>query len=146
MFPNWAPVCETNNNNNNKMLFPSFANKTGHSGWQGGFILKISETPEPRLSTGTHIPALSLQLTPVRGRYLWSVANPSVHLLFHFTRLKSFNSSHRLQRARLLSFMGLQQKPQECRRTKTNKHLQPLGSRRKVTGFDTSTAAANTSY
>lgn len=44
---------------------------------------------------------------------------------------KSSNSSHHLQRARLLCFMGLQQKPEECQRTKTNKHLQSLGSLRK---------------
>lgn len=70
--------------------------------------------PWANISSESQIPGLSLELMPVRGPYLWTVANHSVHLLFHFTLLKSFNSCHKLQRTGLLSFMGLQQKPKEC--------------------------------
>lgn len=58
---------------------------------------------------------------------------------------KSSNSSHHLQRARLLSFMALQQKPKECQRMKTNKHLQSPGSRRKRNELGQERDTANTS-
>lgn len=50
----------------------------------------------------------SLCFHPVRAPYLWTVTDHSVHLLFHFSLLKSSNSSHNSQRARLLPFLWLQ--------------------------------------